>query len=322
MIQLRDVDLNLLVVLDALLRERGVTRAAEQLDLTPSAVSHALKRLRELFDDELLLRDGRRMRPTVRAESLAETLPRLLRQVARTIEPPEPFSPPTSSRTFRLAAPDFIAPLVPSLLRDIHAKAPGVRVELARYSSSALGDLAEGRYDALIATAAAHSDDLRAAPLGTWPWEVYARAGHPAFDDWSLTAWSTYPHLQVRTSVLEGRGPTDRRAAELGIHRVVQAVVPHFSMAAPVLAQTDLLLTVPSVAMGDTAAAYDLDHRELPFDLAPMGLSLFRNAAEGNEPGVRWFLERISAAFGDLKMKLTPPPGQALRNATAPVTTC
>jgi DNA-binding transcriptional LysR family regulator len=282
-----------------ILREQSVTRAAERLDLTPSAVSHALKRLRGLLDDELLLRDGRRMRPTVRAESLAETLPRLLRQVVRTIEPPEPFSPATSSRTFRLAAPDFIAPLVPSLLRDIHAKAPGVRVELAPYSKSAIRDLADGRYDALVASAAVRSEDLRAAPLGLWPWAVYARAGHPAFDDWSVTAWSTYPHLQVRPSVLEGQGPTDRRAAQLGIRRVVQTVVPHFSMAAPVLAQTDLLLTVPSVAIGDTAAAYDLDHRDLPFDLAPMGLSLFRNAAEGDEPGVRWFLERVTAAFSN-----------------------
>lgn len=300
MIQLRDVDLNLLVVLDALLRERSVTLAAEKLNLTPSAVSHALKRLRVLFDDELLLRDGRRMRPTVRAESLAETLPRLLRQVSSTIETPEAFNPATSTRTFRLAAPDFVASLVPSLLRDIHTAAPGVRVELAPYSASAVRDLAEGRYDALIASGAAQSDDLRATPLDAWPWAVYARAGHPAFDHWSLTAWSNYPHLQVRPAVAEGQGPTDRKATELGIHRDVRAVVPHFSMAAPILANTDLLLTVPSVAMGNSAAAYNLKEREPPFDLAPLGLSLFRSAAHGDEPGVRWFHERVAAVFSDL----------------------
>ncbi len=296
-IQLREVDLNLLVVLDALLREQSVTRAAERLKLTPSAVSHALKRLRELLDDELLLRDGRQMRPTVRAQGLAETLPRLLRQVARTIEPPQPFIAATSDRTFRLAAPDFIAPLVPCLLRDIHTEAPAVRVELEPYSASAARDLADGRYDALVGSGGMQSDDLRATPLGSWPWAVYARAGHPAFDDWSVTAWSAYPHLQVRPIGFAGQGPTDQRTAELGIRRIVQAVVPHFSMAAPVLAQTDLLLTVPWVTMGDTAAAYDLDHRELPFDLAPLELSLFRSAAEGDEPGVRWFLERVAAVF-------------------------
>ncbi|MEM7271683.1 MAG: LysR substrate-binding domain-containing protein [Actinomycetota bacterium] len=296
-IQLRDVDLNLLVVLDALLREQSVTRAANRLDLTPSAVSHALKRLRELFDDELLLRDGRRMKPTVRAEALAESLPRLLHQVTRTIEPPAPFRPATSGRTFRLAAPDFIAPLVPRLLRDIHAEAPGIRVELAPYTATSVQDLVDGRYDALVGSDSVRSEALRAVPLGTWPWAVYARAGHPAFDDWSVAAWSAYPHLQVRPSLADGRRPTETRTAELGIDRVIQAVVPHFSMAAPVLAQTDLLLALPSVAIGDTAEAYGLDHRDLPFDLAPMELSLFRNAAEGDEPGIRWFLQRVTAAF-------------------------
>lgn len=300
-IQLHDVDLNLLVVLDALLSEQSVTRAAARLHVTPSAVSHALKRLRELFGDELLLRDGRRMRLTDRAEGLAQTLPALLAQVTRTIEPPAPFDAATSNRTFRLSAPDFIAPLVPAILEDIHANAPGVRVELEPYAASAIHDLADGRCDALVASSGSRGDDLRAEPLGAWPWAVYARAGHPAFDDWSIAAWSDYPHLQVRPPVIQGRGqgPTDRRATELGIHRTVQAVIPHFSMAAPVLAATDLLLTVPSVTMGDTAAAYDLDHRELPFDLAPMGLSLFRSAKGGDEPGARWFLERVAAAFAD-----------------------
>lgn len=299
MAQLRDVDLNLLVVLDALLRERSVTRAAERLHLTPSAVSHALKRLRQLFDDELLLRDGRRMRPTARAENLAETLPRLLAQLARTIEAPEAFDPTTSSRTFRLAAPDFIAPHLPALLQDVQSAAPGVNVELAPYAATAMQHLAEGRYDALIANAAAHHEALRSSPLGSWPWATYARKGHPAFDDWTVTSWAAYPHLQVRTSVVEGPGPTDRRAAELGIQRSVRAVVPHFFMAAPVLAQTDLLLTVPSVTIGDTAVVYGLEQRPLPFELAPLALALFRNAADGDEPGTRWFLERVGAAFGN-----------------------
>ena len=81
---------------------------------------------------------------------------------------------------------------------------------------------------------------------------------------------------------------------------MVGAVVPHFSMAAPVLAQTDLFLTVPSLTMGSTVAADHLERREIPFDLSPMGLSLFRSAAEGDEPGVRWFLERVAAAFSGL----------------------
>lgn len=299
-VQLVDVDLNLVVVLDVLLEERSVTRAADRLNLTPSAVSHALKRLRQLFDDELLLRDGRRMRPTVRAEGLAETLPRVLEQLARTIAAPEPFQPATSNRTFRLAAPDFIAPVVPTLLHDVEDTAPGVRVELAPYSPAAVRELADGRYDALIAPDGTRNEDLRGVSLGTWPWAVYGRDGHPAFVDWSPEAWSDYPHLRVHTSGGRGDSPIDRRASQLGIRRVVGATIPNFSIAAPILAKTDLLLTVPSVAMANTAAAYDLDRREIPFEVPDMGLSLFRSAAEGDEPGVRWFLERVADAFSKL----------------------
>lgn len=299
-IQLQGVDLNLLVVLDVLLQERSVTRAADRLDLTASAVSHALKRLRALFDDELLLRDGRRMRPTLRAEGLAETLPRVLEQVARTIAAPEPFTPATSTRTFRLAAPDFIAPLLPALLQDVRGAAPGVRVELAPYSAAAVQELADGRYDALIAPDGTRSEDLRGRPLGTWPWVVCGRIGHPAFADWTPEAWSDYPHLLVHTSGVPGQSPIDRRAAHLGIHRVVGAIVPHFSMAAQIVAETDLLLTVPSVAIGNTTATHHLERRDLPFDLPDMGLSLFRSATEGNEPGIRWFLDRVAAAFSGL----------------------
>lgn len=299
-IHLRDVDLNLLVVLDVLLRQRSVTRAAERLHVTRSAVSHALGRLREVFGDELLVRDGRQMRPTVRAEGLAETLPRVLKQLERALAGPEPFRPEQSTRTFRLAAPDFIAPLVPQLLQDVGKAAPAVRVELAPFSRGVIRELAEGRYDALIAPSATKHEGLRGEVLGTWPWAVYGRRGHPAFGAWSLEAWAAYPHLQVRTTVLRGKGPIAHRAAQHGIERVVGAVVPQFTMAAPILAQTDLLLTVPSVIMPRPAAVYGLERHEPPLDLPRMGLSLFRSAAVGDEPGVRWFLERVAAAAGGL----------------------
>lgn len=296
-IHLRQIDLNLLVVLDVLLRERSVSCAAERLHVTRSAVSHALGRLREMFGDELLVRDGRRMRPTVRAMGLAETLPRVLQQLEHALVGPEPFRPDASTRTFRLAAPDFIAPLVPALLQDVGRAAPGVRVELVPFSPRAIPDLAEGRYDALMAPSAMQHEGLRSDPLGSWPWVVFGRRRHPAFADWSLQAWAATPHLQIRTSVVRGRGPVDQRAAEAGIERMIGAVVPHFSMAAPILAQTDLLLTVPSLILARAAPVYGLDRREVPLELPRMGLSLFRSAATGDEPGVRWFLERVEAAF-------------------------
>lgn len=295
-IQLRQINLNLLVVLDVLLQVQSVTQTAQRLGRTPSAISHALNQLRDLLDDELLVRDGRRMILTVRAKNLAKTLPRMLQQLERTLAGPEAFIPETSNRTFRLAAPDFIAPLIPHLLQDVGMRAPAIKVELTPFSASAIRELAENQYDALIAPSAVQDERLRGQSLGSYPWAVYGRADHPAFETWSLDAWASYPHLQIRTSILHGQGPITRQAIALGIERQVGAIVPSFTMAAPILAQTDLLLTIPTMIMSGVAPIYQLAQRSPPFEIPRMGLSLFRSATLGNEPAVQWFLERVVSA--------------------------
>lgn len=291
---LRDIDLNLLVVLEVLLRERSVTGAARHLHRTPSAISHALGRLREVFGDELLVREGQGMRPTARALALAATLPEALGRVAQAIAEPGPFDYASSKRTFRLAVPDFAAPLVPLLLARLTAEAPGVRLVFEPLSRGAPTDVAAGRCDGLIGLSG-ERDGLRGEPIGRWPWRVYARAGHPAFETWSAEAWAAYPHVVVRIGS-KGRGPVTVAAQKRGIRRTVGAVVPQFSMVPPVLARTDLLFTGPSVALQD-AAGDGLDDRDVPFDLSPMGLSVFRSAVDGSDPGVDWFLAHVSAAL-------------------------
>ena len=291
---LRRVDLNLLVILNLLLQEESVTRAAQQLHLTPSAVSHALSRLRALFDDELFIRDGRRMRPTARASALGERLPLVLEQLASALARPEPFNPMSSTRRFRVAAPDFIAPLI---LQKIEHAAPHASVEWASTSPMAVQKLTRGDYDALIAPRALKNEGLRSSPLGEWPWMVYGRSGHPAFQRWSLEAWSAYPHLQIGTTVIGGQGPIDRKLAQLGMTRRVTAVIPHFSMAAPIIAESDRLLTVPSILMRHLMGTYPLEERALPLELPPLSLSLFRSATRGAEESVQWLLKQVEAAF-------------------------
>lgn len=293
---LSKIDLNLLVVLDVLLREKSVARTADRLGLTSSAVSHTLKRLRYLFDNELLVRDGRRMVPTARGQSLAETLPTLLGQVEQTLAEPEPFDPSVSTRSFRLAAPDFISSLLPHLLKQITQEAPGVSVELTAYSPTVAMDMVQGRFDALIAPSFKQKDDLRGVPIGTWPWQVYGRKNHPAFSDWSLEAWGQFPHLQISASSPSRQNPIDLAAIEKGVTRRIGAVLPQFSLAAPILAQTDMLLSVPSVAMDAATSVYGLAKRELPIDLKPLELTLFRSATTGDQPEIHWFHERVAVA--------------------------
>lgn len=298
--QLSKIDLNLLVVLDVLLREKSVGKAADRLNLTSSAVSHALKRLRLLFDNELLVRDGRLMVPTERGANLAQTLPQLLARVQQTIVAPEPFEPGTSTRIFRLAAPDFIAPILPNLVQTIADEAPGVSVEIAAFSPTVSLDAQKERCDALIAPSFRQTDDLRSIALGKWNWATFGRMDHPAFSDWSVESWARYPHVVVSASSPTGNNPIDRMATERGVARKIGVVVPQFSMAAPILAVTDMLLTVPRIAMQGFDAAFRLDHRDLPFKRDPIKLSLFYDAKSGDEPDVRWFRNQVIKASGTL----------------------
>ena len=293
---LSKIDLNLLVVLDVLLREKSVAQTANRLNLTSSAVSHALKRLRLLFDNELLVRDGRRMVPTARAEVLAETLPTVLSCIERTLAEPEAFDPGTSTRVFRLAAPDFFSPLIPLLLKRMGEEAPAIQLEVSALPVNGMSDLRLGRYDALIAPSFKQSDELRGTVLGSWPWVAFGRKDHPTFADWSLDAWARFPHLQIGSGIATGNSPIDRRVAPLGVVRRIGAVLTHFTMAPPVLAQTDMLLNIPSVALQDAARAYGLTRRELPFEMTPLELTLFRSASTGDEPEIRWFHAHVAAA--------------------------
>lgn len=294
--QLSKIDLNLLVVLDVLLREKSVGRAADQLHLTSSAISHALKRLRTLFDNELLVREGRHMVPTSMGQSLADALPPLLSQMEQILAAPAPFDPSTSKRGFRLVAPDFFSSLLPNLFLDISNQAPGIRVDMVAFSESAIWDMGRGRYDALIAPRFRQTDELRGTPIGSWPWTVFGRKGHPAFQDWSIKSWARYPHLQVGLPAPTSHGPIDRVIAELGVTRKVAAAVPHFSMAAPILAQTDLLLSVSSVAMKNASRAYQLETRPLPFEVPRIELMLFLSAVTADQPEIRWFHDCVHAA--------------------------
>lgn len=167
----------------------------------------------------------------------------------RVLAASEPFDPTTSVRSSRLIAPDFFSSLVPRLLKAVTCEAPGVRVELAALTESVIWDMGRGRYDALIAPSFRATDELRRTAIGTWPWMTFGRQDHPAFENWSIETWAQYPHLQVGLPAPTGRGAIDQAVAKLGVERRIGAVVPHFSMAAPILTKTDMLLSVSSVAM-------------------------------------------------------------------------
>ena len=200
-IDIAATDLNLLVVLDVLLQERNVTRAAKRLHRTQSATSHALGRLREQLGDPILVRVGGEMRPTPKAERLAGEVSRILRTIGRVLAQEGAFDPATTDRVFTLAGPDFIAATLPFLLAHMAKVTPTAGVELVPAAPGMLRDVADGRVDVAIAPASVPKPDgLRSADLVSLDWAVYARGDHPAARAWGVKAWAAYPHVRVRTS--------------------------------------------------------------------------------------------------------------------------
>lgn len=294
-IDVASIDLNLLVAFDVLLQERNVTRAARRLHRTQSATSHALGRLRAQLGDPILVRVGGEMRPTPKAERLAPEVSRILRTIGRVLAHEGEFDPKTTDRVFTLAGPDFVAATLPALLARIATETPLAGVELVPPGPGMLRDVADGRVDLAIAPRAAmKSDGLVSAPLASLEWAVYAREDHPARRRWDERAWATYPHVRVRVS--SGReSPVDTAARTSQLARRPGPVLPHFLLAPPLLARTDLLMTVPRAVLADVAPRFGLVALPCPVKLAPIDLSLCWSAQLDRDPAVSWFRAQVFA---------------------------
>jgi LysR family transcriptional regulator, mexEF-oprN operon transcriptional activator len=292
-IDLRRFDLNLLVVFDVLMTERSVTRAAERLGRTQSAVSHSLSRLREQFGDPLLIKGGARMQPTALALELIEQARPMLGGIARVLSPQHIFDPTTSSRIFRLAAPDFMLTLFADLLTRLRAEAPSVSVEWTAPREPTLLDVAEGLIDVAIVPAELRwPSGVTGEAVGALGWRCFGRKGHAAFRDWGPAAWARWPHLVVRVGDSLA-SPVNVAAAAAGLQRTIAGWVPNFSAVAPILAGSDLLATLVTVAMNETVHAYRLDSGEVPFPLPPLPHAMVWCSGRSRDPGLIWLRDRL-----------------------------
>ena len=198
-IDLRRFDLNLLVVFEVLMIERNVTRAAERLGRTQSAVSHSLSRLRSQLGDPLLIKAGLRMQPTAFALDLIEQARPMLRGIERVLSPRYIFDPASSRRVFRLAAPDFMLTLFASLLVRLRSDAPGVSVEWTAPREPTLLEVEDGQVDiAIVAAQLRMPGGVNSEAIGALKWQCFGRQRHPAFSRWGRKSWSQWPHLAVR----------------------------------------------------------------------------------------------------------------------------
>ncbi len=253
-INTKEIDLNLLVILKTLLEESNVTKASEKLHLSQSATSHALKRLRKMFNDPLLVRSPTGMIATPRALALRESLESILLNIEILIQEPE-FIPEKAQGRIRIATSDYATTVIlPPVLKELAQKSPNIDIECYGWYNDTFERIKNGEIDLGLGVLAPYNtDDLRSETLFSESYVSIVRKTHPILqENITLDAYLNWPHalititgspiLSIKNS---SQSHVDRLLEELGVKRRVMLKLPHFLSAALIISETDLILTLP-----------------------------------------------------------------------------
>lgn len=301
-IQIRNLDLNLLLVFRVLMEQGSVNRAAEQLGRTPSAVSHALGRLREQLGDPLLVRVGGIMKPSPRALSLYDELQPILARIERVVQPPSPFDPATSTRTFTMTGPalDLVAAEV---IKRMHDEAPGTGLAWLPLSKESMGQLVAGSIDIAYGNANFPlPEGLKAKGLRSLKRYVFARHGHPASNAWNTEAWLRWPHVVVRVPAAT-HGTVGERLASLGLERRIGLHASNWSGIGSALNNTNMLGNFVSLALLETPGGGELQAFEPPVPLPDLSFRMMWNAQLDGDPATQWLRGIVLDTFDTLMAK-------------------
>ena len=289
-VDLAALDLNLLVMLEALLLERHVTRAARRVHTSQPAVSRALAKLRDIFGDELLVRYGQHMQLTDKGAALLMPLQQVLADV-RDLVAPTTFDPAQATGVVRLAAPDIIAyMLAPRLLERLARDAPRLDLEIVQWSLLWRDQLASGEVDLTFGEAGSQDRGIHSSLLVRNDWATVLRKGHPALRRrWSLETFLGLRHLLIGFSS-HGGGHVDAALAALGKKRRVGLRMPYVVLSPLVVAETDLVLTTARWLAQKLAQPVSLVVKDPPpeLKLAPVDLPMVWHDRAHRDPRQRW----------------------------------
>ena len=285
-------DLNLLRVFEALLIERNVTRAGQHLNLSQSATSSALRRLREALGDDLFLRTPEGMVPTPRALELAEPLRRALGDVRAALDGGA-FDPATAKRAFTIAASDYdVALHVPRLAQLLSREAPAIDLRVLPHRNvDAVALVDEAQVDVALGYFPRAPQRLHRGTLLIESFVCVMRRGHPLAEGlMTLDAYAAAPHLLV-TLVGDTVGIVDDLLAERGLTRRIAMTIPHFAAAPAVLAHSDLIAALPKRIADCYADPHSLVTRPLPFESYQTEHEMLWHPRTALHPGQRWLRE-------------------------------
>lgn len=296
---LKDIDLNLLVVFDELFIEKRVSVVAGKLGLTQPAISNALSRLRKLLDDDLFLRTSRGMEPTPYASQLAEPIAHALATIHNTLSKKVGFDPANSTRKFILGMTDIgEIYFLPKLMSHLATAAPGITVSTLRSTNATLSDEMEaGHVDLAMGLLPQLQAGYFQRRLFRQRYVCMFRKGHPLDKkSMSVEEFAQAQHVLV-VATGTGHALVDDAILRRGIKRKVLLTVPHFVAVGHILASTDMVATVPERYAVQCQGPFDLNYLPHPVPLPEIGINLFWHAKCNREPGNQWLRNIVLDMF-------------------------
>lgn len=301
--QLKDIDLNLLLVFDRMLAEKRVSAVAESLGLSQPAISNALARLRKLLGDELFLRTARGMEPTPFALQLAEPVAYAMGALHSALNQQVMFDPITSTRSFTLAMTDIgEIYFTPKLMETLSGAAPGVTISTVRNNTatSLRDELEAGHVDIAIGLLPQLKAGVFQRRLFLQRYVCLFSGTHPLAGKRSVSPkdFSAADHVLVQAAGT-GHGKADDVMAAQGIQRRIRLRVPHFVAIGHILRSSEMIATVPERLAQSIAEPFGLVWRPHPVPLPQIAINLFWHAKVHRDPGNQWLRGVLFDNFSD-----------------------
>ena len=306
------VDLNLLVYLDVLLRECNVTRAAEELGISQPAMSNSLRRLRDLFDDPLLVRTSDGMTPTDRALELQPLVRNVLAAAEIAVLPKTLFDAAASDRIFRIMASDYTeVTLLPQLLTRLRREAPGIRLDIMTPSDVSFHDVERGKVDLVINRFDTLPQSFHQVHLWDDSFSCVMSASNPVIKNWTLDSYLLHKHVWVsKTGMGVGVGMSsddvqrlgwvDEALGKLDAKREITVFTRHYQAALLLGEQDDLIVTIPSIAARTMANNPRVVILDPPFEIPRMRLKMVWSPLLQRDPGHKWLRQMIKHVSSEI----------------------
>ena len=319
LLNINRVDLNLLVYLDALLRERNVTQAAAQLNLSQPAMSNGLRRLRELFDDPLLVRTSEGMTPTERALELEPIVREVLTSIDRAVQPRSEFDARNAHRVFRIMASDYAeSTLFPSVLGKLRTLAPGLTLDIMTPSDVSFLDVERGKVDMVINRFDSMPQSFHQIHLWNDTFTCVLSPENPVLKDFSLENYLKANHVWVsKTGMGVGVGVNpddvqrlgwvDLALNKLGKKRQIRVFTRHYQAAMTLAEQNDLIVTLPTRAAQLKRDNPRVVLRDPPLDIPPLELKMAWSPLLQHNPANKWLRKLIADTARELDHKAPTP---------------